>query len=120
MNHSLVASLVLLSFGSVGFAADIFDAPGPGYRNQVESLHASPDPARLQQLLGGYPTYRPGLEERARRLERFRESVKQFRGIRIYTNPLSLSLEIQKLSPTFTVLPTENPFEGPIRLFDAK
>ena len=119
MNPSLVASFLLLSFGSAVFAADIFDAPGPGYRNQVESLRTSSDPARLQQFLRDHPTY-PDPEELAQRRERYRQSVEQLRGIRIYTNPLSLSVEIQKLSPTLPVLPTENPFEGPIRLFDVK
>jgi hypothetical protein len=115
----LVASFLLLSFGSAVFAADTFDAPGPGYRNQVESLRTSPDPARLQQLLRDHPTYLAP-EERAQRQERLLQSVEQFRGIRIYTNPLSLSVEIQKLSPTLPVLSTANPFAGPIRLLDVK
>jgi hypothetical protein len=59
-------------------------------------------------------------EERARYKKRLLQSLEQTHGLPLYTTPLSISLEIQKLSPAVPKLPTENPFERPLRLFDAK
>lgn len=127
MTSSLVGFLALVSSGTAVFAADLLDAPGPGYRNQNESLIPSLSPVRLRQFPLERPTYRPDLldalpptrlspEERAWHQELLLQRLEQFRGIRIYTNPLCLSLEIP-LSPTILELPTENRFKKPFRLF---
>jgi hypothetical protein len=129
MNFSFIGLLALWSFGAAVSAADFLDAPGPGYRNQAESLRDARSPVRLQQFLHEHPTYRHDFldalpstrlspDERAQYQERLLQTLEQFRGIRIYENPLSLSLEIQKLSPTIPKLSTENPFDRPIHLFD--
>jgi hypothetical protein len=59
-------------------------------------------------------------EARARFRKQLLQRLEQFQGVRGYTDPASLSREIQKLCPTIPELPTENPFEKPIRLFPAK
>jgi hypothetical protein len=42
--HPLSIALVAIaSFPSILAAGDIFDSPGPGYRQQIESLFPSPD-----------------------------------------------------------------------------
>lgn len=131
MNSSLVGSLAWMLLRVAVFAGDLLDAPGPGYRNQAESLRAPLNAVRPPEILRDRPTYRFDLldalppsrlspEERARRQKLFLQRVDRFRGIRIFTNPLPLSIEIQRLSPTLPELPTENPFKGTIRLFDAK
>jgi hypothetical protein len=111
MNSSLVG-LTLIAFGTAAaFAIDLLDAPGPGYRNQLESRTYRPD------LLDALPSTLFWPEERTGLENQFLQKVEQFWGVRLYTSPLILTLEIQQLNPTILELPTENPFEHPFRLF---
>lgn len=112
MNSSRVGLFTFIAFGTAAaFAVDLLDAPGPGYRNQLESPTYRPD------LLDALPPTRFSPEDRTQGQIHFLQKMEQFWGVRLYTNPLILTLEIQQLSPTILELPTENPFEHPFRLF---
>jgi hypothetical protein len=114
-----------LSLAAAAQAADLLDAPGPGYREQSEGQSLVPGSARLRKS----PGYRPELLDALppMRREKFApnhqfliEKLRKLRGIHIYPDPQALSLEIQQLNATLPELPTTNPFERPIRLFDSR
>lgn len=95
--------------------------PPGDYQNfipQIISPRLHPSTKYRLDLLDAMPPSRLSPEEFAEHQKRLVQRLEQFRTIRIFANPLSLSAEIQRLTPTIPELPTKNPFEGPIRLFD--
>ena len=97
----------ILSFSLSLQAADLLDAPGPGYRSQVEQLRSSNGPTRIH------------LTPAQLNLLRERLGI-PLRSMSVPNPQTKRSILLDPLLPSGTLpeLPRINPFDKPIRLFE--